>query len=178
MMDIEFKGQYNTATIRRAVEAAQAPTRPLQMLRLAALLTSLLVILYAGQNAIKDRTLNTLEIIVIIIPLAIVIYFFLEPWLKKRNLAKLIRDDRQPALMAGKITNEGVVYYKSPANHVPDKVIRWEAFNHAGKARDLLALLTVDGVLAILPRSFFQSDEDWDKVNALVKEAVKPKRIR
>lgn len=177
-MDIEFKGQYDTAAIRQAVELVQTPARPLQSLRLLALLGSLAVIFYAVQTALADRFLNTLEMLEIVIPLVIILYFLIEPWLKKRRLAKVIQGDRQPALMAGRITGAGVIYYKSPANQAPGKEIPWEAFAHAAKSGDLLALLTVDGVLAIFPRSFFHSQQDWDTFQALAKEKVIPRRIR
>ncbi len=49
----------------------------------------------------------------------------------------------------------------------------WNIYFRIRLQDDLLVLITTDGKFDCLPRSFFNSDEDWRKVQELVKYYVK-----
>lgn len=56
------------------------------------------------------------------------------------------------------------------------KEYKWQQYSKKQIEPDMIVLLTVDGILTVLPCDFFKSDADWERVKQLADfNVVEPK---
>jgi hypothetical protein len=171
-MEIEFQGQYDKATLFKAVQLANKPSKRNTILRISfAVLIVALFVAYAIAIANKD-SLSSFEIFrsgrhLITIPF--LLYFLLQPYISAyQTTNNLWKSPFMRAPMQGVVSSQGIVYGVS----VGRTETPWGKFAKKQVTNNLIVLLTDDGILSILPRHFFKTENDWQIVTQWVKVKV------
>ena len=173
-MDIEFSGEYDKKQFFRAVALANMPPRRGRLIRLALLALLALVFVALVADYLTHGNQRPDKVIRIAINVFILGYFLLLPYISSWRIASGLWKGKIASSphVEGRVIGHGIVY-KSAAS---EKEFAWETFSKARKTRDLVVLVTADGVMSIHPRSFFMSDQDWSRFQQLVDyNVVEPK---
>ena len=104
---------------------------------------------------------NATYIVLIMIIGAFLVRSYLQPYLAARSMWANPSVRRK---LTGVVTKKGIVYQLEAGSNE----ILWERFMRVRKARNLITLVTREGLLVIFHRSFFKSDADWQKFERLV----------
>ena len=104
---------------------------------------------------------NAPYIVLVMIVGALVARSFLQPYLAARSMWANPSVRRN---LVGVVTKKGILYRLEAGSNV----ILWERFNRVRKVRNLITLVTREGLLVIFPRAFFKNDADWHRFERLV----------
>ena len=172
-MEIEFQGQYDKASIFKAVSLANKPSRRKSIFRIGfSILLLAIFTTYFISLAIKE-TLSTYEILWSgrhLISLFFIAFFLFQPYISSYLMAsKLWKNPVMQKPLVGVISSQGVTYILSNYSR---RELAWESFAKKRITENLLVLLTADGTLSFFPRIFFQSAEDWNRVKQLIEFKV------
>jgi hypothetical protein len=173
-MDIEFGGEYDKKQFFRAVALANMPSRRGRVIRLAVLAVIVLIFVALVADYLTHGNQRADKVIRIAINVLILGYFLLSPYISSWRIASRLWKGKIASSphVEGRVTGHGIVYESAAS----EKEFAWETFSRVRKARDLVVLVTADGVMSIHPRSFFRSDPDWDRFQQLADyNVVEPK---
>jgi hypothetical protein len=163
-MDIEFGGQFDRRVFYRAVALANMPSRKWHIFRLASVALMLILLAVFVTASLIGREPDVYRIARSSVSAGIACFLLLLPYIDAlRIAARLWRSASVRQRLVGRITGHGVVYGSSTEG----KEYPWESFASLRKSRDVAVLVTADGTMAILPRSFFASDGDWARFQKL-----------
>jgi hypothetical protein len=175
-MEIEFYGKYDKADFYQAVALVNKPSRRSTIIRIGivVILTALYAIYFVSM-ATKEN-LSTFDVARAgrhVISIGIILYFLLQPYISAYQAAtKLWKIPAVQAPFGGFVSSQGITY--NLANGRKERL--WDQFAKIQKNDKFIALLTPDGALSLLPRSFFKNENDWKIVqqwaNYKVIEAV------
>lgn len=165
-MDIEFSGEYDRKEFFRAVALANMPSRRGRLLRIALLAVIAAFFIALVADYVKQGNQRPDKILRIAINVVVLGYFLLSPYISSRRIASsLWKSSIEPSpFTEGRVGGQGITYVSGSS----EKEFPWESFSQARKARDLVVLVTADGVMSVHPRHFFRSDQDWARFQQLV----------
>ena len=162
-MEIAFRGQYDKNLFYKSVMLAnQAPKnrRFVQTIMLVFVVAAI-VILVARLIETRDVLGNATYITLVMIIGAFLARSYLQPYLAARKMWKNPAIRRQ---LTGVITKSGIRYQLEEGGNE----ILWDRFTRVRKVRNLITLVTREGLLVIFPRPFFNNEADWQKFGKLV----------
>ena len=157
-MEIAFRGQYDKNLFYKSVMLAnQAPKnrRFVQTIMLVFVVAAI-VILVARLIETRDVLGNATYITLVMIIGAFLARSYLQPYLAARKMWKNPAIRRQ---LTGVITKSGIRYQLEEGGNE----ILWDRFTRVRKVRNLITLVTREGLLVIFPRPFFNNEADWQK---------------
>lgn len=163
-MKIEFNGQYTRDEFYRAVALINGPSRRGTTLRIIILV--ILVALYIAYFifAVPEASQSTFELVRVgrhVITVGIILYILSLPYLSAyRTAARLWNLPSVQGTFHGYVSSQGVIHGSSSDG----QVINWDRFAKVRMNDKFIALLTADGILSLLPRSFFRSEAEWNVV--------------
>ncbi len=170
-MEISFRGQYDKESFYKAVILANQPPRNRKIMN-----WFMLVFVLAAGAVLVERVIESKDITgnaVYITLLSLVAAFVIRPYLQPRLAARNLWNNpsvQQP--LKGTIDNRGIVYnLPQGQNHIP-----WEIINRMRKNSNMVTLITITGLLLVLPKRFFKNDADWNRFNTLVEKKIIPAR--
>jgi hypothetical protein len=162
-MDIEFRGQ---------LILGNSPTRRGQLLRIGlAILVIALTIGYlvAITSDASDRVADIIRGGRRLIGLPILLYFIFRSYFSSYfTTAKLWKNPTTREPVAGRITSEGVVLTSSRSQ----RLLPWDSITRVRQNKEMIVLLSANGVFTALPRNFFMREGDWEQVRQLVEFRV------
>ncbi len=170
-MEIEFDGTYDRAAFIKALQMIEKRTllqNAIRWLALPLLLFSLGVGIYQwiDEGAGVNGLVNLARPVFIAMLLGI---YYVGPYLSRRSRTNSLFKDKPVRRMRGKAGPEGITVMPSQGEGV---LFGWERFIRRKRQDPLLALLMVDGTLALFKRDFFQREGDWSRFVELVERRV------
>jgi len=162
-MEIPFRGQYDKNLFYKAVMLANRPPknrRIVQSFMLAFILVAI-VILIARLIETGDILGHATYITVVMLIGAFLARSYLQPYLAARRMWSNPSVRRK---LTGVVTKKGIEYRLEAGKNE----IHWERFTRVRKAKNLITLVTREGLLVIFPRTFFKNEGDWQKFERLV----------
>jgi hypothetical protein len=167
-MQIRFQGQYDKDLFFKAVALANRPTKDRQRL-----LSIMLVIAIIAIGVICYRIITTGDLLSNAIFLAAAIFmagFVTQIFVRPNFVArKLWSNPGTQRPLKGTITKQGISYVFPEG----ETTINWGHFKRVQKTDDLVTLVRgKDGLLVVFPRTFFKSQNNWQKFKRLVDEKV------
>ncbi|MGD8404716.1 MAG: YcxB family protein [Anaerolineales bacterium] len=162
-MEITFRGQYDKGQFYKSVMLANQPPknrRIVQSFMLAFILVAIVVLVI---RLIETRDIfgNAIYITVVMLISAFLARSYLQPYLAARSMWSNPAVQRK---LVGVVTKKGIEYrLEAGISEIP-----WERFTRMRKARNLVTLVTREGLLVIFPRTFFKNESDWQKFERLV----------
>lgn len=171
--EIPFSGACDRATFYRAVRLASYPPPLSTALRVTLALAifvvyaALIVIaLRGGEQLTPDLPALAARLFTLPVLLYLILRPFIDPLFLSRKLWQLPANHSP---LAGVITGQGVTLH----NLGGSRELGWDKIARAQRTKPgggLLVLLASDGTIIPLPRSFFQSEEDWAAAARLAQE--------
>lgn len=170
---ISFGGEYTRKQWGQGIRIAMHPTGRAFVLRLAALLLVLGVVIALLISVLQGEAPDSSWIIRTAFSVALLVLWAAVPyWRAWRAAVAPWRAAKGPLSLMGTITNEGI---RSNASGGGDGD-RWESFLAARTRQDMVVLIGADGLATILPRTFFASEFDWQAFRHMVEfKVVTPK---
>ncbi len=173
-MEISFQGQFDRASLFRAVRLVSLPEGRNALIRLGpsvivvGIYAAYLVTLLGKENlALRDWSRLVQNTIVV----AAALLFLLRPYLSAYFTAqKLWKSRHMRGDFSGQMSSRGIRFSLSTAG---SGEIGWEQFARKRAGERMLALLTAEGTLYFFPRHFFADEEDWKRACQLAEYAVK-----
>lgn len=158
-MPVSFDGQYDRASLARAVALAR-PTS--WQYRLLISLPLMLVVAFLAREVVgyvlSPQPLVLAWVIRWLFLLLITGYLALLPEVTRRSLvSQLARNPLARERLAGLVNEHGIELI-GPENR---RFFPWQAFAFVRRKPDLVVLTTADGTVVALPRRFFTSDDAW-----------------
>jgi hypothetical protein len=162
-MEIKFQGRYDKALFYKAVSLANQSSRNRRWLQpvLLLLLAGVSIVLLVRLIVSGDVPGNASILAVVMIAAGFAARATLAPLFAARKMwaNPALRDE-----MSGSVTPRGITYQlKVGVNEIP-----WRRFSRVRRVKNLVTLVTRDGLLVIFPQRFFVSDADWNKFNRLL----------
>jgi hypothetical protein len=166
-MEIAFRGQYNKNLFYKSVMLANQPPRNRRMVQsfLLAFIVVAIVVLVIRLIETGDILGHATYITVVMIIGAFLARTYLQPYLAARKMWKNPSVQRK---LTGVVTKKGIEYRLEAGN----KVIPWERFTRVRTLKNMVTLVTREGLLVIFPRTFFKNEGDWQKFERLVKTKI------
>jgi hypothetical protein len=169
-MEVSFYGTYDRQVFMEALKLTEKRSRFNTALRYLALALALFIIagsLYGWiaegfQPAQLSRLLRNL-----VTAIFIGYFYFGGIITRNRSIANLFRSGPERT-MQGNVNPEGVVIGTSQQN----VTIPWDRFVSKGEKDRLVALMTIDGSVAVFRRDFFAAESDWQRFRQLVNQKV------
>lgn len=165
-MEIKFKGFYTKKDVYRAVNLANLPDTRRALTRIG--FTGFALILYAvyavwsanqkGVSIIALQSLGSHFFFLLLIGL-FQYYPNITSWV---TATKIWRAPTMHNEYTGVISGAGIFYTGKKT------LLPWNQIDKKEISRDLVVLLTSNGVLSFFPRNFFKSDAEWQQVIQLV----------
>jgi hypothetical protein len=171
-MDIEFSGQHRRANYFRAVYLAYQPT--LRLFTNRAILAVAIGSLYIAyqMNLAPDRSMPLFapsRLTWHIIAAFVFLLLLAEPFLAPLYVAiRLWRDPSVRTEWQGRINSQGITFSASGRN------LRWDSFQEAIRKPDVMILKKGAAGFLALPRNFFRSDSDWQRLCNLAETKIRP----
>jgi len=162
-MEITFRGQYDKDLFYKSVMLANQPPRNRRIVQsfMLAFIAVAIVVLIARLIETGDILGNVIYITLVMLIGAFLARSYLQPYLAARRLWSNPSVQRK---LAGVVTRKGIEYRLEAGNNE----ILWERFTRVRRAKNLVTLVTREGLLVIFPRTFFKSEGDWQKFERLV----------
>jgi len=162
-MEISFRGQYDKELFFKSVMLANRPPKNRRFVQSFMLVFILVAIVVLISRLIETGDIldNAMYIVVVMIVSAFLVRSYLQPYLGARSMWASPSVRRR---LAGVVTKNGITYRLEAGNNE----IRWERFNRVRKAKNLVTLVTREGLLVIFPRTFFKNEADWQRFERLV----------
>lgn len=169
-MDIEFHGQYERRWLQRAVALGDTPDTPRLILRWLLVALAALGLIVGVVYLATSTDVDWLRAGRLLLGYGVLAYFALRPFVAPwRAAAQLWRRMERNPNVNGRVNNTGITYVGEFAH----REILWDQFMRVRKSDDLVVLMTVDRTLAMLHRSFFATEGDWQRFRQLVDYHVK-----
>lgn len=162
-MEISFRGQYDKDLFYKSVMLANQPPRnrrTVQSFMLVFILVALVVLimrLIQTGDILGHATYITLVMLIG----AFLAQSYLQPYLTAR---KMWNNPSVRRKLAGVVTKKGIEYRLEVGNNE----IPWDRFTRKRKVKNLVTLVTREGLLVIFPCTFFKNEADWQKFERLV----------
>ncbi|MBN2393809.1 MAG: hypothetical protein JXR84_23960 [Anaerolineae bacterium] len=174
-MEINFQGQLDKKLFFRAVALASRPAKRNRVMRVifSIILVGLTVAMIADILVNGIRETEQFRVVRVLLSLVTVSYVLLTPYIRSwRTATRLWHDSSIQATQSGGVTSSGIVYKSSRSQ----KEYSWQQYSKKQIQPEMIVLLTVDGILTVLPCDFFSCDADWERVKQLVDfNMVEPK---
>lgn len=174
-MEINFQGQLDKKSFYRAVALASRPTKRNRVMRVifSIILVGLTVAMIADILVNGIRATEQFRVVRILLSLVTVSYVLFAPYIHSwRTATRLWHDSLIRAPQSGAVTSSGITYKSSRSQ----TEYKWKQYSKKQIELDMVVLLTVDGILTVLPREFFKCDVDWERVKQMVDfNVVEPK---
>ena len=152
-------------TFFRAVRLANRGTGNNRTISLLALAAIVIAIYFTSQAYLTGSDPDPFNLVRLGLALLLLVVFLGYPYvLAYYQTARLWRNPAMQKTISGRVHDQGITY----TNTTPFRSVPWEKFARLRVDPSLVALLTSDGVLTVLPRSFFKSEHDWQKFRTLV----------
>lgn len=162
MADIEFRGQYDQDLLRRAVAQGDPRSRTAKIFSFVLMGLFLFNAGWAVRDYLAGRLVTFVEVAGLVLPMAIIGYLIYHTYqMPARIAAELWRGPASRVPLAGRATPDGLVIDSPRIESGAERLIPWDQIVRIQKSEDLLVMTTVDKVLIILPRRFFDSEEAW-----------------
>jgi hypothetical protein len=168
-MEISFRGQYDKDLFFRSVMLANQPPKNRRFARIfmSVFIVIAIAVLVSRLIETGDVLGNATYIVIVMIVGAFVGRSYLQPYFAARSMWGNPSVRRE---LVGNITKKGIIYQLEAGKNE----ILWERFNRIRKAKNLITLVTREGLLVIFPRAFFKNDADWQRFEHLVDTKVIP----
>lgn len=162
-MEIAFRGQYDKSLFYKSVMLANQPPRNRRLVQtfLLVFIVVAIAVLIARLIETRDITGHAIYITVVMLISAFLARSYLQPYLAARKMWDNPSVQRK---LSGAVTKKGILYRLEEGSNE----ILWERFTRVRKARNLITLVTREGLLLIFPRSFFKNEGAWQKFERLV----------
>ncbi len=162
-MEITFRGQYDKDLFYKSVMLANQPPRNRRIVQsfMLTFIVVAIVVLIARLIETGDILGNAIYITSVMLIGAFLARSYLQPYLAARRMWSNPSVQRK---LAGVVTRKGIEYRLEAGNNE----ILWERFTRVRRAKNLVTLVTHEGLLVIFPRTFFKSEGDWQKFERLV----------
>jgi hypothetical protein len=174
-MEIPFDGAYDKRTFIRGLRLIEKPSLSRRILRWFILII-LLFAVGAGIYAWVKEGATTSSLPNLARPALTTVllgYYYVSPYLSRRIKTDRLFRDKPSRRMSGIVDVEGVLVGPLSGKNAR---FQWNRFVRKNRQDQLVALLTVDGTIALFHRSFFQSEPDWSRFLQLVdKRVIEPK---
>ena len=166
-MEITFRGQYNKNLFYKSVMLANQPPRNRRIVQSFMLVFIVVAIVVLVIRLIETRDIlgHATYITVVMLIGAFLARSYLQPYLAAREMWNNPSVQRK---LAGVITKKGLEYRLEARKNE----ILWERFTRVRKTKNLVTLVTREGLLVIFPRTFFNNEADWQKFGKLVDTKV------
>ena len=166
-MEISFRGQYDKDLFFKSVMLAN---RPPKNRRYVQIFMSVFIVIAIGvliSRLIESGDIygNASYIVIVMIIGAFLGGSYLQPYFAARRMWANPSVRRK---LAGVVTKKGIIYQLEAGNNE----ILWERFNRVRKVKNLVTLITREGLLVIFPRTFFKNEADWQRFEHLVDTKV------
>jgi hypothetical protein len=170
-MDIHFLGKYDKKMFLQATRLVEKRSAIGTALRWLSLLLALFVIANGIYTWIaEDLTVaESSKLARHGVTLVLLGYYYIQPYFSQRRRVTGLFSKGIYRIMQG-IASVECIQINPPGQQAV--MFSWGQFYRKGKKDNLLAILTLDGNLAIFHRDFFQSDSDWNRFNQLVDQKV------
>ena len=162
-MEISFRGQYDKDLFYKSVMLANQPPRNRRIVQsfMLAFIFVAIIVLIVRLVETGDIFGNAIYITVVMLIGAFLARAYLQPYLAARRMWSNPAVQRK---LAGAVTKKGIEYRLGEGiNEIP-----WDRFTRVRKAKNLITLVTREGLLVIFPRTFFKNEGDWQKFERLV----------
>lgn len=172
-MEVQFRGRYTPWEIWRGAILLSRSSPFWIFLRLAASLAFIILFILYVIDVFSSPDVASVRLVRLLrfsIPFAIALYVLGKPLfaLVRLYLEFGIRGERS-GVVNGEINPTGVRFFYTKSLRVE---IPWAEIYHKRVTPDLIVLRTLSGLPILLPRSFFQKDEDWQIAQNWVKSKV------
>jgi hypothetical protein len=163
-VEIEFYGKYDKAEFFQAVALVNKPSGRGAIIRYGLAAVFLVIFITYFVTVAAKESLSTFEVARIgrlLISVGIAVYILLQPRIAAYQTAtRLWKTPTVQGPLGGFVSSQGVTYVLADGR--AERF--WHQFARVRKTDKFIALLTSDGVLFLLPRSFFKSEHDWNTV--------------
>ena len=167
-MDIKFKGNYDKKEYFQPIYLAGKPTRRSTLWRVILFVAFTGIYIALVIHVLQDSDPSAhdqFRLIRHFFTILLLAYFIFLPYIRIYTTAsRLWRDPLVRRALHGTISNQGISY----GTHT----LAWEEILTRREQEDMVVLLTNDRTMALLPRHFFQSSEDWNHFRQLVDHKV------
>jgi transposase-like protein len=156
-MEIQFSGSYEKKQYFKGVFLAHKPPTRSAVLRIFGVVVFAAIYIGLAVSVMESEDLSTSQISGVLrhlITFAVFISFSFQPYIKAFTQARNLWNN--PII---RTPNEGTI--SSQGIHFGTSAIKWDEFIKLKKTDDLIVLRTIYNGIIILPRTFFQSDQDW-----------------
>lgn len=166
-MHISFSGSLTEQQLRRGI------TKQLQSLRIVGIVflglafIALLILFLAPHDPKESLGLGKVSFFGSIGALCLLL-----PWVTAR------RQFRTSKLLSAPVTGSATDQSLSMSTSSSTGEITWDSFHQALVSKDVILLYQSANVFHILPREFFQSEAQWQELQAFVRAKVKPHKNR
>ncbi len=172
-MEVPFRGRYTPVDILRGIIYLSGTSVFWYFLRLAAVVAFLVIFVGYAVDVFStpaDSSVRWMRLLRYSIPLIIAVYALGKPLVSVLQLyLEFGSKGERSRVVQGEISPSGLRIDLSDTLGVQ---FSWDAFYQKRVTADLIALRTMQGVPVIIPRSFFQSETDWQTAQHLVKNRV------
>lgn len=172
-MEIPFRGTFDRDTLYRAVLLASRPTPTQRAIRIV---FAILFLALLGFTAVEiagmvlQGQVDGARVLRGVLSLAVLGYVAARPLLLPRQVTdSMWKDPDMRREQRGFVNASGVTYVSETAR----TELPWDKYSRLHLAPGLASLVTSDGRLTALPRSFFASDADWQHFTRLASDLVK-----
>ncbi len=167
---ITFQGQYTRILLIRALALANKPKPFWRGVAQALTVAAIGLVLVATLGLFRSVVPLQARLIPWLATVFLLAYLSISPYIVPfLSVNRLWSNPSMHGPVSGRVNKDGV-FYKSTDK---GRTYNWEQITQLRKSKDLLVLLTGEGVLSIYPRAFFSSEEDWKNFVALANSKVK-----
>jgi hypothetical protein len=169
-MEVTFYGTYDKKMFLEALKLTEKKSIFNMIFRYFALGLSILIIggtLYAWVMEGTEQ-LEVSRVVRNLVTASLIGYYYFSGMItRSRSLASLFRSG-PTRTMHGNVNLEGVTIGTTQQN----TTIPWTQFVSKGEKGSLVALMTVDGSVAVFHRDFFATEMDWQRFRQFVNQRV------
>lgn len=169
-MEINFQGTIDRFTLRKAIALMSTPPLWQVILRVALAMLIVATLATLVYSKLTGETLTAGRVIRVLIQDLFLGYFVVQPYFASRALFNRLSRGNQG--VRGSITPLGIYYHVGETGQRIE--YPWNGFHYVFKTADLTVLATADSRISILPRSFFEQEQDWNHFCQYVESRVKP----
>jgi hypothetical protein len=168
---ISFGGTYTKQQWSRGIRTAMIPTGWALALRLLALALAIAGVGLIVAALIQGEA-DVARLVRLAVPITLLAYWALQPVIRaQREDARPWSGSSAPPSLKGVVSSEGILSNSSAGGALES----WDTFLRAHARDDLVVLLGADGLVTILPREFFATEDDWQGFRLMVEfNVVRP----
>jgi len=169
---IPFAGNYTRQQWSQGIRLAMYPTGRNLVFRLLGLGLILFLVGVIVYNAYQGEQVSWTRLARPVVSMLLLGAWVSPPYVRAwRTAAQAWRGTGQLGL-SGVVTDQGIVSNASSSGQVD----RWDRVLRAIVRDDIVVLVEANGMATILPRTFFPSEDHWQRFRQLVQLSVVPPR--